>query len=164
MLIQAKFALTYIFEKLGGARLNYYTYDKEFYAIVHALDHWSHYLHANHFVLHYDHDSLKYIHGQQKLSPRHAKWVEFLQYFHFSSKYKYGKSNVVDDALSRCYALITTLGARLLGFEYLKIYYEVDGDFGELFGKCTCGPSGEFVLQIRFLFKGNHLCMPNHPI
>ena len=119
VLIQGKRPIAYFSEKLGGARLNYCTYDKEFYAIVRALDHWSHYLRSSHFVLHSDHESLKYINGQQKLSPRHAKWVEFLQSFHFSSKYKDGKSNVVADALSRRYTLLATLDVRLLGFETL---------------------------------------------
>jgi len=31
-------------EKLNGSRKNYSTYNKEFYALVRALDHWSHYL------------------------------------------------------------------------------------------------------------------------
>ena len=121
VLIQGKRPVAYFSEKLGGARLNYCTYDKEFYAIVRALNHWSHYLRSSHFVLHSDHESLKYINGQQKLSLRHAKWVEFLQSFHFSSKYKDGKSNVVADALSRRYALLSTLEVRLLGFETMRI-------------------------------------------
>ena len=164
VLIQGKRPIAYFSEKLGGARLNYCTYDKEFYAIVRALDHWSHYLRTNHFVLHSDHESLKYINGQQKLSPRHAKWVEFLQSFHFSSRYKDGKSNVVADALSRRYTLLATLDVRLLGFETLKGYYANDGDFGELFGKCTNGAQGEFLVQDGFLFKGNRLCVPKNAI
>ncbi|XP_074288672.1 uncharacterized protein LOC141613826 [Silene latifolia] len=88
VLIQEKRPIAYFSEKLGGARLNYSTYDKEFYAIVRALEHWSHYLRPKPFVLHSDHEALKHIHGQQKLNIRHAKWVEFLQSFTFSSKYK----------------------------------------------------------------------------
>lgn len=164
VLIQGKRPIAYFSEKLGGARLNYCTYDKEFYAMVRALDHWSHYLRPSHFILHSDHESLKYINGQQKLSPRHAKWVEFLQSFHFSSKYKDGKSNVVADALSRRYALLATLDVRLLGFETLKDYYEADNDFGELFGKCQNGSFGEYIVQDGFLFKGNCLCVPKHAI
>jgi hypothetical protein len=164
VLIQNKRPIAYFSEKLGGARLNYCTYDKEFYAIVRALDHWSHYLRSGHFVLHSDHESLKYINGQQKLSPRHARWVEFLQSFHFSSKYKDGKSNVVADALSRRYALLTTLETRLLGFEMLKNYYEEDVDFGEIFSKCRGGSFEEYSLQEGFLFKENRVCIPRHPI
>ena len=126
--------------------------------------HWSHYLHTNQSVLHSDHESLKYINGQQKLSPRHAKWVEFLQSFHFSSRYKDGKSNMVADALSRRYTLLATLDIRLLGCETLKGYYAKDGDFGELFGKCANGAQGEFLVRDGFLFKGNRLCVPKHAI
>ncbi|XP_074267014.1 uncharacterized protein LOC141590315 [Silene latifolia] len=150
VLIQGKRPIAYFSEKLGGARLNYSTYDKEFYAIVRALDHWSHYLRPSHFILYSDHESLKHINGQQKLSPRHAKWVEFLQSFHFSSKYKDGKSNVVADALSRRYSLISTLDIRLLGFETLKDYYVEDGDFHEIYVECQTGAFKYFVFQDGF--------------
>jgi len=164
VLMQNKRPIAYFSEKLGGARLNYCTYDKEFYAIVRALDHWSHYLRSNHFILHSDHESLKYIHGQQKLSPRHAKWVEFLQSFNFSSKYKDGKSNVVADALSRRYALMSILETRLLGFETLKDHYAGDTDFGEVFSKCDTGSFEKYTKQEGFLFKENRLCVPRHPV
>ncbi|GKA57705.1 putative CCCH-type zinc finger family protein [Tanacetum coccineum] len=38
-------------EKLNDAKRKYTTYDKEFYAIVRTLEHWSHYLLPNEFVL-----------------------------------------------------------------------------------------------------------------
>ncbi|XP_074299024.1 uncharacterized protein LOC141630032 [Silene latifolia] len=126
VLIQEKRPIAYFSEKLNGARLNYSTYDKEFYAIVRALDHWSHYLRPKPFILHSDHEALKHIHGQQKLNQRHAKWVEFLQSFTFSSKYKTGSSNVVADALSRRHSLLIELDARILGFEHIKEPVQVD--------------------------------------
>ncbi|XP_074318094.1 uncharacterized protein LOC141654880 [Silene latifolia] len=163
VLVQGKRPIAYFSEKLNGAKLNYSTYDKEFYAIVRALQRWSHYLRPSHFILHSDHESLKHINGQQKLNSRHAKWVEFLQSFHFSSKYKTGKSNVVADALLRRYSLLTVLDVRLLGFEALKDSYEHDPDFGRTFELCKTGTHDEFIIQDGFLFKGNRLCVPKLP-
>ncbi|XP_021764724.1 uncharacterized protein LOC110729300, partial [Chenopodium quinoa] len=88
VLIQGGRPIAYFSEKMSQGKLNYSTYDKEFYAMVRALEHWSHYLRPQPFILHSDHESLRFIHGQKKLNARHAKWVEFLQTFNFSSKYK----------------------------------------------------------------------------
>ena len=50
-------------EKLCNSRSKYSTHDKEFYAIVRCLEHWSHYLMATEFILHSNHEVLKYIQG-----------------------------------------------------------------------------------------------------
>jgi hypothetical protein len=55
---------------------------------------------------------LKYLKGQSKLNRRHAKWVEFMESFPYVIKYKKGQVNVVIDALSRRYALISMLISR----------------------------------------------------
>jgi len=39
---QAQHPLAYFNEKLKDSRLNYSTCDREFYAIVRALEHWNH--------------------------------------------------------------------------------------------------------------------------
>lgn len=44
VLTQSKRPVAYFSEKLNHSRLNYSTYDKEFYAMVRALGLWSHYL------------------------------------------------------------------------------------------------------------------------
>jgi hypothetical protein len=92
--------IAYFSEKLGGAQLNYSVYDKELYALVRALETWQHYLWPKEFVIHSDYEALKYLKGQAKLNRRHAKWVEFIETFPYIVKYKKGKDNVVDDALS----------------------------------------------------------------
>ena len=79
-------------EKLNGATLNYSTYDKEFYAVVRALQTWQHYLLPKEFVIHTDHESLKYFHGQVKLNKQHAKWVNYIETFPYVIKYKKGKT------------------------------------------------------------------------
>ncbi|XP_071933094.1 uncharacterized protein [Coffea arabica] len=133
MLIQEGKPVAYFSEKLNGASLNYSTYDKELMALVRALQTWQHYLRPREFILHTDHESLKHIKSQTKVSKRHARWVAFIDSFVFVIKYKVGKTNVVADALSRRYTLITTLDTKLLDFEFIKDLYTADLDFGEIF-------------------------------
>ena len=134
--------------------LRYSTYDKELYALIRALEVWEHYLLPNEFVIHSDHQSLKYLKGQGKLNRRHVKWVEFLETFPYVIKYKQGKENVVADALSRRYALISMLSSKLLGFEHLKDLYANDSEFADVFKACEHGAFNKFYLHDGFLFRG----------
>ncbi|KAH0776517.1 hypothetical protein KY290_007928 [Solanum tuberosum] len=161
VLMQDSKPIAYFSEKLSGATLNYSTYDKELYALVRALATWQHYLWPREFVVKTDHESLKYLKSQGKLSRRHAKWVEFIETFPYVIAYKQGKENVVADALSRRYVLISTLTSKLLGFDQIKFLYANDSDFGEIFAECKLGPFEKFNLQDEFLFKENKLCVPN---
>ena len=163
-MIQEGRPIAYFSEKLNRTRLNYSTYDREFYAIVKALETWSHYLKVQPFILHPDHESLKHINGQSKLNSRHDKWVEFLQSFTFSANYKAGKANIVVEALSRRCHLLAILEAKILGFEMVKPLYLEDPDLGDLYTECTQGPRGPFYIQDGFLFKGNRLCIPRSPL
>ena len=86
---------TYYSEKLDGARVNYPIYDKELYALVRVLEVWQLYLWTREFVIHSDHESLKYLKTQANLNKRHAKWVEFIESFPYVVKYKKGKDNIV---------------------------------------------------------------------
>eukprot|EP00257_Ricinus_communis_P016673 XP_015574920.1 uncharacterized protein LOC107261271 [Ricinus communis] len=93
--MQEKRPIAFFSEKLNGATLNYPTYDKELYALLHALETWQHYLWPKEFVIHTDHESLKHLKGQHKLNSRHAKWVELIEMFPYVIKYKNKKENVV---------------------------------------------------------------------
>ncbi|GKU88729.1 hypothetical protein SLEP1_g2959 [Rubroshorea leprosula] len=110
VLMQEQRPIAFFSEKLTSAALKYPTYDKEMYAL--------------------------HLKGQGKLSRRHAKWVEFLETFPYVIKYKQGKENIVADALSRRYTLISTLSAKLLGFEHIKELYANDPDFANVFNAC----------------------------
>ncbi|KAL2480321.1 RNA-directed DNA polymerase [Abeliophyllum distichum] len=93
-LMQEERPIAYFSEKLGGAALNYPIYDKELYALVRSLEVWQHCLWPMEFVIHTDHESLKYLKGQGKLNRRHAKWVEFIDTFPYVIHYKQGEFNV----------------------------------------------------------------------
>ena len=114
VLMQDRNPIAYFSEKLSGSTLNYPTYDQELYALVRVLQTWQHYLWPKEFVIHTDHQSLKHLKGQQKLNKRHARWVEFIETFPYVIKYKQGKENVVADALSRRYTLLSALETNFL--------------------------------------------------
>ncbi|XP_071909839.1 uncharacterized protein [Coffea arabica] len=160
VLLQEGRPVAYFSEKLNGAALNYSTYDKELMALVRALQTWQHYLRPREFVLHTDHKSLKHIKSQDKLSKRHARWITFIDSFIFVIKYKTGKTNVVADALLRRYALITTLDAKLLGFEFLKDLYAADSDFGEIFVSLPRHSREHYFISQGFLYYKDKLCIP----
>ena len=94
VLIQDEKSLVYFSEKLNGATLKYPTYDKEL-VVVHIWHVRQRYLWLREFVIHFDHENLKYVKGQSKLNRRHAKWVEFIETFSYVIKYKQGKDNTV---------------------------------------------------------------------
>ena len=152
--------MAYFSEKLGGTALNYPTYDKELYALVRASETWQHYLLSKEFVVHTDHETLKHLRGQTNLKRRHARWLEFIETFPYIIKYKKGKENIVADALSRRYALIATMEAKVMGFEFIKDLYEEDPDLAVIYSSCTRGPQGKFYLHGGFLFKRRRLCIP----
>ena len=64
VLLQEGKPVAYFSEKLSGFVLNYFTYDKELYALVRTLETWQHYLWPKEFVIHSDHESLKHIRSQ----------------------------------------------------------------------------------------------------
>jgi hypothetical protein len=84
-------------------------YDEELYALVRVLETWQHYLWPKEFVIHSDHEALKYLKGQAKLNRCHAKWVEFIETFPCVDTYKKGKDNIVADALSQKHTLLNQL-------------------------------------------------------
>jgi hypothetical protein len=162
VLMQIGQPVAYFSENLGGAQLNYLVYDKELYALVRALETWQHYLWPKEFVIHSDHEALKYLKGQSKLNRRHAKWVEFIETFLYVVKYKKGKENIVADALSRKNVLLNQLVVKVPGLQHIKELYSVDHDFSEPYAKCTTGKGWEkYHVHDGFLFRANKFCVPN---
>jgi len=111
-----------------------------------------------------NHESLKHLKGQGKLSRIHAKWVEFIETFSYVIKYKQGKENIVADALSRRYVLLSILDARFLGFEHIKELYKDNSDFANVYNACETLAFGKFYRFDEYFFKESRLCVPSSSI
>jgi hypothetical protein len=82
---------------------------------------------------------LKHINSQGKLNCRHAKWIEFIESFPYVIKHKKGKENVIADALSRRYALLTQLDYKIFRLETIKDQYVYDANFKDVLLHCKDG-------------------------
>ena len=119
-----------------------------------------HYLWPKELVIHSDHEPLKHIRIQGKLNRRHAKWVEFIESFPYVIKHKKGKENVIADALSRRYTMLSQLDFKFFGLQTLKGQYEHDTDFKDVLLNCKEGQTwNKFVLNDGFVFRANKLCI-----
>ena len=67
---------------------------------------------------------------------------------------------MVADALSRRYTLISTMEAKIMGFEFIKNSYGTDLDFQEAFRNTTQGAFSSYYQHDGFLFKEKKLCIP----
>ncbi|XP_050218370.1 uncharacterized protein LOC126669084 [Mercurialis annua] len=97
---------------------------------------------------------------QDKVSPRHATWVAYLQRFTFMVKHKAGVTNRVADALSRRSNFLISLRVEVPGLDSFTDLLETDSYFSVVMRKVRAGEQTEFLLHDRFLFKGNKLCIP----
>uniref|UniRef100_A0A2N9F6N0 Reverse transcriptase n=1 Tax=Fagus sylvatica TaxID=28930 RepID=A0A2N9F6N0_FAGSY len=156
--------IAYFSEKLNGPKLNYSTYDLEFYAIVQTIKHWAYYLAYREFLLNTDHEALKHLNSQQTLNKRHGKWVSYLQQFNFSIRHKSGSLNKVADGLSRRQSLLVMMRTNVSGFEEFKESYKEDGKQWLVVQALQQGNRVGFPnywLEDGYLFKEGKLCVPN---
>ena len=113
-------------------------------------------------MIHTDHESLKHLKGQHKLNKKHARWMKFIETFPYVIHYNQDKENIVVDALSRRYVLISTLDAKLLGFEHIKELYHLDQYFSEEYACCERETYDKFFRYDGLLLWENKLCIPNY--
>ena len=128
--------------------------------MVQAVRYWRHYLFHKEFILYTDHDSLRHLHKQDKVSPRHARWVAYLEKFTYVVKHKSGVANRVADALSRRHCLLVNMRVEVPGLETFRDLLETDTYFSEVIQEVRAGMKTDFLLHEGFLFKGNQLCIP----
>ncbi|GBG80061.1 hypothetical protein CBR_g30427 [Chara braunii] len=77
------------------------TNERELYALRQALEHRKHYLLGRHFKVYSDHETLRWLKTQAKMTPKLTRWAAEIDHYDFELKPVKGKYNVVADALSR---------------------------------------------------------------
>jgi hypothetical protein len=70
-------------------------------SILHLLQAWKHYLLGNPFVVKIGNVAIHYFSTLLKLSPKQARWKNFLAKFNMTINYWYDKLNIVAYALIR---------------------------------------------------------------
>ena len=103
---------------------------------------------------------------QAKINKRHMNLVEFMQFYTFVLNHKLGKTNRVENALSRRVALLGITVVKLIGLESMKVDYDVDEDFVDAWRASKEAwsferePYLDYFIQEGYFFKGNQLCIP----
>ncbi|KAK4397820.1 Retrovirus-related Pol polyprotein from transposon.6 [Sesamum angolense] len=101
VLVQDKHPVAFESHKLKDAELRYSTHEKEMMVVIHCLGAWRHYLLGTKFTIVTNNVANTYFKTQRKLSPKQARWQEFLGEFDFEWVHRSGKHNDVADAISR---------------------------------------------------------------
>lgn len=110
-------------------------------------------------MLYTDHDALRHLSSQGKVSSRHASWIAYLQQFTFVIKHTSGTSNSVANALSRRHTLLAVLHSSDPRFGSFVDIYPMDSFLGPLFKVSTEGRLSEYTIHYGFLFCGTQLCI-----
>ena len=94
------FVIYYASKTLDSAQANYTTTEKEFLAVVFALEKFRSYIVGSLVTIFTDHAALKYLLSKQDTKPRLTRWILLCQEFNLTIKDKKGVKNVVADYLS----------------------------------------------------------------
>jgi hypothetical protein len=101
VLVQEGHPVAFESRKLKEAEMGYSIHEKEMLVVIHCLLVWRVYLLGTRFIVRTDNTANTYFQSQKKLSPKQARWQEFLQEYDFVWQHKPGRPNQVSNALSR---------------------------------------------------------------
>lgn len=104
VLMQAGHPLAFLSKSLGPCNRGLSTYEKEYLAILLAVDRWRSYLQFGEFIIRTDQRSLVHLDDQRLATPWQQRAMTKLLGLQFKLVYKKGLENKAADALSRCHS------------------------------------------------------------
>lgn len=90
--------ITYVSRSLNPAETTYSVTEKEWLAVVWALERWQHYLEHRLFTVVTDHSALQWVMSSTKTTSHPIRWALRLQKCNFVTEYRKGKLNAAPDA------------------------------------------------------------------
>lgn len=86
---------------IKGAQLNWTVTEQEFYSVICCLEKFETYLRGAKVIIRTDHKALIFVKNWKLFNARDARWVNYLEQFHYDIQHVKGSENVVADILSR---------------------------------------------------------------
>ncbi|PHT73154.1 hypothetical protein T459_23939 [Capsicum annuum] len=130
ILLQGGRPITYFSKTLAPKNWGLSTYEKEYLAILAAVDRWRHYLMGGHFIIQTDHESLKFLLDKKITTVLQPKGLTKPLRLDYDIKYKNENENNVVNALSRrdekSLTLVTISSAEPTWMHEVALSYEND--------------------------------------
>lgn len=164
VLVQEGHPVAFESRKLNDAERKYSAHEKEMTAVIHCLITWRVYLLGTKFLVLTDNVANTFFKVQKKLSPRQARWQEYLEEYDFEWKHKPGRHNQVADALSRkevqeYVAAITQVESNLA--DRIRENAKADAEYQRLVKQVEEGTVRRYWLDDGLLHaKGDRLYVP----
>ncbi|KAK2977406.1 hypothetical protein RJ640_009957 [Escallonia rubra] len=161
VLMQEGHLITIESRKLNDNERRYTVQEKEMTAVVHCLRTWRHYLLGSWFLIKTDNIATSCCQSRRKLSPKQARWQDFLAEFDYVMEYKPGKANLVTDALSRKAKLAAMSKAKGDILEGIKEGMEHDPLARKLLKLAESGQTQRFWVEDSIVYtKGQRVYVP----
>ena len=116
---QQHYAIYFINKNLTPAKLNYAFTEKEFLAVIYAINKFHHYITGYDIFIHKDHSAIRYLMNKPITNGRITRWILLMQEFNVNVIDQPHKENQVADFLSR----LNTEGVQFLMNFLMSIYF-----------------------------------------
>jgi hypothetical protein len=120
VLLQKGQPLAFLSKALGEKHKHLSIYEKEFLALLMAVEKWRQYIQHQEFIIKTDHQALSYLNDQNLHSEMQRKVMARLMGLKFRIVYNKGTDNLAADALSRVAHLLTLQGTLVVQPGWIK--------------------------------------------